>query len=135
MPSSRRLFVAAVIALLALAGCSQGSSATAGAEGTPSTLSDTGSSLPAGVVIVDVRTPAEFADGHLQGAVNIDVQSPTFADDIARLDPGATTFVYCRSGNRSAAALELMAEAGFDDLVDLGSVQAAAEATGLPVVT
>ncbi|MCD9623284.1 rhodanese-like domain-containing protein [Rhabdothermincola salaria] len=139
MPSPRRplaIVAAAVALLLALTGCSQGSSASAGAEATPSTAASAGSTraVPSDAVIVDVRTPAEFAEGHVEGAVNIDVQSPDFADAVASLDPGAPTVVYCRSGNRSAAAVAQMAQAGFSDLTDLGSVGEAAEATGLPIV-
>ena len=70
----------------------------------------------------------------MEGAVNIDVQSPDFADRIASLDAEAPTYVYCRSGNRSAAAAAQMAGAGFTDVTDLGGLGEAAEATGLPVV-
>lgn len=60
-------------------------------------------------VILDVRTPAEFAAGHLPGAVNLDVQSPDFAAQLPSLDPSATYAVYCRSGNRSQVAVDQMA--------------------------
>ncbi|MDN4472887.1 rhodanese-like domain-containing protein [Demequina zhanjiangensis] len=72
-----------------------------------------------GVTIIDVRTPAEFAEGHLPGAVNIDVSAATFADEIAQLDPDADYAVYCRSGNRSRAAIETMQGAGFAALIGL----------------
>jgi rhodanese-related sulfurtransferase len=140
MSSSNRPLVALValvgVAVLGLVGCTEGSSGSAGAEGTPSTAAPDGDAVlvPADAVIVDVRTPAEFAEGHVEGAVNIDVQSPDFAARLSALDPGAPTVVYCRTGNRSAAAVVEMAESGFTDLTDLGSVQEAAEATGLPVV-
>ena len=65
-----------------------------------------------GATVVDVRTPEEFAAGHLAGAVNIDVTAPDAADRFAALDPEATYAVYCRSGNRSRTALQLMAAAG-----------------------
>lgn len=48
--------------------------------------------------MIDVRTPAEFASGHLEGAINIDVQSPDFDQQVAQLDPSATYLVYCRGG-------------------------------------
>src|SRR3569623_1844240 len=55
-----------------------------------------------GTTLLDVRTPAEYAAGHLAGAVNLDVQGAGFADAVGRLDPSARYAVYCHSGNRSA---------------------------------
>ena len=75
-------------------------------------------------VVIDVRTPEEFAAGHLAGAQNIDVQSSDFATRIAALDSGAAYLVYCRSGNRSAAAAAAMAASGFTDVVDGGGLEA-----------
>lgn len=87
------------------------------------------------VVIIDVRTPAEFASGHLQGAVNFDVQSPDFEAQIAQLDPEGSYYVYCRSGNRSGQAIDRMSSLGFTDLTNGGSVESASGATGIPVMT
>jgi len=69
-----------------------------------------------GVVIVDVRTPEEFAAGHLQGAVNLDVSASTFDSQIAALDKDVVYAVYCRSGNRSTIAVGKMSDAGFTNL-------------------
>lgn len=88
-----------------------------------------------GVVLLDVRTPEEFAEGHLEGAVNVDVSAPDFATRLADLDPEATYAVYCRSGNRSQTALDLMSQAGFGSAADLaGGIGAWADA-GMPVTT
>lgn len=77
------------------------------------------------VVVLDVRTPEEFADGHLPGAVNLDVSDPGFAAALDELDRQATYAVYCRTGSRSLAATESMREAGFTDVFDLvGGVEA-----------
>lgn len=84
-------------------------------------------------VIVDVRTPGEYATGHLEGAVNIDLQSPSFGDAVAGLDSDADYVVYCQSGNRSAQAASVMASADLT-VHDAGGIDQAAEATGLPVV-
>lgn len=84
-------------------------------------------------VIVDVRTPAEYATGHLEGAVNIDLQSPSFDDAVAELDSEADYVVYCQSGNRSAQAVSVMEEADLA-VQDAGGIDEAAKATGLPVV-
>lgn len=67
-------------------------------------------------VVLDVRTPAEYAAGHLPDAVNIDVQASDFASRVDELDRDATYAVYCRSGNRSAVAVDHMVEAGFTDV-------------------
>ena len=88
-----------------------------------------------GTVVLDVRTPAEFASGHLEGAVNLDVSSPDFAQVLAGLDPDVAYAVYCRSGNRSAAALELMLGQGFTSGYHLGGGIAAGTESGRPVVT
>ena len=66
-----------------------------------------------GVQIVDVRTAAEFADGHIPGAVNIDVNSPDFAQQIAKLNTSKTVALYCRSGRRSKIAAEKVTTAGY----------------------
>lgn len=85
------------------------------------------------VVVLDVRTPAEFAEGHLAGAVNIDVQAADFAERAAaELPAGAEIVVYCRSGNRSATATALLAELGFA-VTDAGGLADAAATTGLAV--
>ena len=65
------------------------------------------------VVLIDVRTPGEFAEGNIVNALNIDVQSSSFDSQIAQLDPTKTYALYCRSGNRSGIAAEKMADAGF----------------------
>jgi len=85
--------------------------------------------------IIDVRTPAEYAQGHLRGAVNIDVQATTFASQIAALPQDGTYLLYCRSGARAGQAKTIMNQAGFTDVTNLGSLQAASSSTGLPIVT
>jgi len=87
-----------------------------------------------GVVVLDVRTPAEYASGHLPNAVNLDVESPTFATGVSQLDPNATYAVYCRSGNRSKVALDQMNEAGIKNAQDLDGGIVGWQAEGLPVV-
>ena len=91
--------------------------------------------LDANTVILDVRTPAEFATGHLDGAVNLDVQSAEFDALVSELDPEGSYVVYCRSGNRSAQAIDRMSDLGFTDLTDGGSVENASSSTGLAIVT
>lgn len=64
-------------------------------------------------VILDVRTPGEFADGHVAGAVNMDVQAPDFEARLRPLDRAKTYLVYCRTGNRSRGAIQAMERLGF----------------------
>lgn len=82
-------------------------------------------------IILDVRTPAEFAEGHLEGAELLDLNGGQLSAAISTMDPDAQYFVYCRSGNRSAQAVQLMKDAGFTNVTDLGSLDQAASATGL----
>jgi phage shock protein E len=90
--------------------------------------------MSAVTAVIDVRTPAEFAEGHLEGAINIDWQGATFAEEIAQFDPAGTYVIYCRSGNRSGQAISAMTEMGFTDLTNAGSLDQAAGVTGLPIV-
>ncbi|WP_216077738.1 rhodanese-like domain-containing protein [Isoptericola sediminis] len=99
----------------------------------PSGDGDT-TTLDAGTTVIDVRTPAEFAGGHLEGALNIDVQSPDATQQLAELDPNGSYVLYCRSGNRAGAALDFLKAQGFEDVVNAGGVQEAADETGLEIV-
>ncbi|MCH1882827.1 rhodanese-like domain-containing protein [Agrococcus sp. ARC_14] len=89
--------------------------------------------LPADAVVIDVRTAREFASGHLDGAVLLDVSNGDLAAALPLLDPDAPYFVHCRSGSRSAQAVALMREAGFADVTDLGALESASAATGLAI--
>lgn len=72
-----------------------------------------------GVTVIDVRTPAEFEAGHLPNAININVEDPAFAEQIAQLDTTGTYAIYCRSANRSRVAEEIMLGAGFENVFGL----------------
>ena len=67
-------------------------------------------------MLLDVRTPEEFATGHLAGAQLMNFEAADFDARLATLDKNATYAVYCRSGNRSGQALERMEAAGFTHL-------------------
>jgi rhodanese-related sulfurtransferase len=87
-----------------------------------------------GVVVLDVRTPGEFATGHIENAINIDVEGMTFDSEIAKLDKNVEYAVYCRSGRRSAVATEKMAEAGFTKLTNLQDGVISWQSAGYPLV-
>lgn len=119
---------------LAAAALAAGLASCAGTPATSVTSASTEVSLPSGhvaadvflgaasldgVTILDVRTPAEFLSGHLEGAVNIDVESPDFLQRIEELDLEGVYGLYCRSGNRSRVAEEAMRATGFTQVFGL----------------
>ena len=69
--------------------------------------------------LIDVRTPDEFADGHLPNAVNINSLRPDFSQAISQLDKSKPVFVYCMSGGRSKGAVETLRELGYTDVHEL----------------
>jgi rhodanese-related sulfurtransferase len=72
-----------------------------------------------GYIIIDVRTPEEYAEGHIQGALNINVKSESFVTEIENLSKSDTLLVYCRSGRRSLYAAQVMVSFGFQKIYDL----------------
>ncbi len=129
-----RLPVVLAVAAVVAVGCGP----AAGSEAAPPTAAGTVSTAVSGVaaevdgrVLIDVRTPAEVAEGALDGALAIDLQGPDFVAAISELPRDDAYFVYCRSGNRSGQAIEIMRELGFTDLVNGGGFEDLAEA-GLP---
>ena len=88
----------------------------------------------AGVVLLDVRTSGEFYAGHIEGAINIDVEGMTFESEIANLDKTKTYAIYCQSGRRSRIAVETMSKAGFSKLFNLDQGIGSWQSAGLPVV-
>ena len=81
--------------------------------------------------LVDVRTPEEFASGHLPDAINIPLQE--LSGRLGEIAANEPVVLYCRSGNRSGQAAQLLAGAGYTQILDLGGI-IAWEAAGLPVV-
>ncbi len=64
-------------------------------------------------VLIDVRTPSEFASGSIKGARNINLMSPRFKDIFGQLPKEKEYFLFCRSGSRSAQACKIMAKEGY----------------------
>jgi rhodanese-related sulfurtransferase len=73
-------------------------------------------------VILDVRTPDEFKEGHIKNALNIDYRSQDFREKINKLDKNKTYLVYCRSGHRSGESSKIMAELGFKNIYNFGGI-------------
>ena len=75
-----------------------------------------------GIILVDVRTPEEFRDGHIPGAILLPVDEISTNAETVIPDKEATYFIYCRSGNRSAAAADQLVEMGYENVYDLGGI-------------
>ncbi len=144
MPTSRLAAAFAGLALLTACGSSHTASsasslATTVAAGyemlTPAAADALLHDPPSGLVVVDVRTPAEFAAGHIAGAIDVDLNGAAFATDVAKLDPKSPYFVYCHSGNRSAQAVAYLRQRGFARVYELDGGIGAWQAAGFPVVT
>jgi rhodanese-related sulfurtransferase len=125
----KKLLSAVFASALLLTSCSSGGSATdLGSQEFASKVAEPG------VIVLDVRTAAEFAEGHLENAINIDVEGGQFDAGIAQLDKTKTYAVYCRSGRRSGNAVEKMSSAGFTSLFNLNAGIIDWQNQGFPVV-
>mgnify|MGYP002403810213 CR=1 FL=1 len=71
------------------------------------------------VQLVDVRTPEEYVQGHIDEALNINVLADNFSTEIQKMDKTKPVYIYCRSGSRSARAAKAMQELGFKEIYDL----------------
>jgi phage shock protein E len=76
------------------------------------------------VYLIDVRTPQEFAEGHLVGAINIEYQEIVAKIGGVTSNKSARIELYCRSGRRSGIAQDLLKEAGYQNAVNLGGFEA-----------
>jgi phage shock protein E len=132
------LAISAMAAITGISACSSSapaSSSTSSATGQHMTASDFSTAMKKpGTIVLDVRTPAEYASGHLPQAQNIDIEAADFATRIAALDKKATYAVYCHSGNRSGVAMEQMAAANFSNVYDLAGGIGAWQSMGGPMV-
>lgn len=69
--------------------------------------------------VIDVRTPKEFQQGHLKNAQNIHLYDQDFGQRIEKLDKKQTVYVYCKAGGRSAEAVEILQNHGFESIIEL----------------
>jgi len=83
-------------------------------------------------VIIDVRTPGEFAEGHIENASNLDFYSETFRDELNNLDKNKPYLIYCRSGRRSGNALNIMEEFNFREVYNISGGIIEWKAKGFP---
>jgi len=85
-------------------------------------------------VIIDVRTPQEFAEERIEGAINLDFYADTFEDELNKLDKTKTYVIYCRSGGRSGNALTLMQELGFNEVYNVQGGIINWKSAALPII-
>jgi len=85
-------------------------------------------------IILDIRTPQEFSEGVIEGAINVDFYEPTFVADLDALDKSAHYVVYCRSGNRSGQAMSTFEDLGFANITEIDGGIVNWYATGHDVV-
>lgn len=83
-------------------------------------------------VVLDVRTPKEFADGHIENAVNLDYYSETFKKALNNLDHNKTYLIYCGVGRRAGPAADLMKELGFREVYNIAGGLTDWKKAGLP---
>ena len=88
---------------------------------------------PAGLIILDVRTPGEFREGHLAGARNLDFFGPGFEREARAFPEDAPVLLYCRSGRRSASAAEALSQAGHGRVLNLSGGLESWKKAGLPL--
>jgi rhodanese-related sulfurtransferase len=74
------------------------------------------------LALIDVRTPEEFNQEHIQNASNIDFYSDNFKEELSRLDKTKTYVIHCRSGGRSSQTLDIMRELGFREVYNMGGI-------------
>ncbi|PPD58787.1 rhodanese-like domain-containing protein [Dehalogenimonas etheniformans] len=84
--------------------------------------------------VLDVRTPSEFNQGHLAGAINIDYNAGNFQSEVGNLDRNKRYLVYCRTLHRSGLATDIMKDLGFTEAYDMDGGTEAWLAAGYPVV-
>ena len=148
MRASRTIITGLAAAALLVAGCS-GSESDSGAAADSSASAESAAGIrtisaeegaaiqaapPESLVILDVRTAEEFAEGHLEGAVVVDFYADDFAAQLEELDPTVPYLLYCRSGNRSGQAAEIMNDLGYRDVANIDGGILAWSAAGLDVV-
>ncbi len=126
----RKFAVLIALSAVVLTGCSNGNESTM----TLDAVGFQAKTQEAGVVILDVRTKAEFDEGHIANAININVESNEFLSEISKLDKSKTYAVYCRSGRRSADALAKMTNEQFVSLSHLDGGVIDWTNAGLPLV-
>jgi len=128
---TKALIAGLMVGAVVLAGCSSSSAAleTVSPDTAAAIIAEDSSEI-----ILDIRTPEEFNQGIIEGAINIDFYEPTFSTDLDALDKDAHYVVYCRSDNRSGQAMSTFADLGFTNVTEIDGGIVNWYEEGLPVV-
>lgn len=86
------------------------------------------------ILLIDVRTPEEFASGHIENSININMRSDDFKEQIAALEKGKEIYLYCKKGGRSNSAAKMIEDMEFEKIYDLKGGITAWEDEGLKTV-
>ena len=116
---NRKLVGLVLVVLLLAAACSSGSDTATIELVSPAEAAQVIDDDPAGLVVLDIRTPEEFNDVRLASAINIDFYDADFADQLDGLDKNDPYVMYCRSGNRSSDAVQTMKDLGFVEVYEI----------------
>lgn len=92
------------------------------------------SNIQGDIVLIDVRTPGEYEQGHLENALNINIADESFKEEVGKLDKSEPVYVYCKVGGRSAKAASMLEEMGFEQVYDLEGGIRNWENSGMKVV-
>ena len=125
------LLATAALGAVVLAGCSSATSAAVETVG-PTAAAEI-IETDTGEIVLDIRTPDEYDQGIIEGAINIDFYDDDFAVQLDALDKDAHYVVYCNSGNRSGQANSIFEDLGFTDVTEIAGGITAWYAEGLPV--
>jgi len=116
---NRKLVGLVLVVLLLVAACSSGSDTATIELVSPAEAAQVIDDDPAGLVVLDIRTPEEFNEARLADAVNVDFYAADFADQLDGLDKNDPYVMYCRSGNRSSDAVKAMKDLGFVEVYEI----------------
>ena len=126
------LFILSAALFLSLSGCSQKTETTAQVLNVTAFEQKMNSTHDK--IVLDVRTPAEYGQGHLAGATPIDVLESDFEVKAQKLDKSKPLFVYCASGIRSEEAVEILDRLGYREIFELEGGFQEWESAGKPFV-
>ena len=130
---NRKLAGLAMVVLLLVTACSSGSDTATIELVSPADAAQVIEDDPAGLVVLDIRTPEEFNEARLADAVNVDFYDADFADQLDALDKNDPYVMYCRSGNRSSEAIKTMKDLGFVEVYEIDGGIANWYDSGFPV--
>ena len=87
------------------------------------------------VLIIDVRTLAEWNSGYLENAIHIPLDTIEENITLTELDKNKEIYLYCRSGNRSGKATSILQDLGYKNVTNIGGIQSASSNLSIPIVT